>query len=240
MADKRDRLPAPSSDSEIDAFLDTVGKLTTHAGGSRKGRLIFALDATASREQSWDTACHIQAEMFSETAALGTLAVQLAYYRGFGEFKATPFSNDSKALLQRMTGVRCLGGRTQIGKLLRHALKESAKEKVHAVVFIGDACEESVDELCHQAGQLGIDGVPVFVFHEGGDAVAESAFRQIARLSGGAYCRFDSASAASLKALLAAVAVYAVGGRPALEDFERREGRTLLRLESRRGKGGGA
>ena len=237
MTNKRDKLPAASSNSEIDAFLDTVGRLTTQSGGSRKGRLIFALDATASRERSWDTACHIQAEMFHETASLGTLAVQLAYYRGYGEFKATPFTSDSKALLQRMTGVRCLGGRTQIGRLLRHALAESAREKVHAVVFVGDACEESMDELCHHAGQLGIDDVPVFVFHEGGDTVAERAFRQIARLSGGAYCRFDSISAASLKALLAAVAIYAVGGRKALENYERREGRTLLRLESRRGKG---
>ena len=148
MTNKRDKLPAASSNSEIDAFLDTVGRLTTQSGGSRKGRLIFALDATASRERSWDTACHIQAEMFHETASLGTLAVQLAYYRGYGEFKATPFTSDSKALLQRMTGVRCLGGRTQIGRLLRHALAESAREKVHAVVFVGDACEESnVSEL---------------------------------------------------------------------------------------------
>ena len=237
MAGERDKLPAPSSDADIDSFLDKVGRMAATAGGPRKGRLIFALDATASRERSWDIACHIQAEMFAETAALGTLAVQLAYYRGFGQFVATPFTSDSQALLQRMTAVTCLGGRTQIGRVLRHALAETGREKVHAVVFVGDSCEEDADALCHRAGELGLEGVPVFVFHEGRDAHAESVFRQIARLSGGAFCRFDSASADSLKALLAAVAVYAVGGRRALDDFQRREGRTLLRLEGRAGKG---
>lgn len=237
MANARDKLPAPSSNADIDAFLDKVGRMAATAGAPRKGRLIFALDATASRQRSWDIACHIQGEMFAETGALGTLTVQLAYYRGFGQFVATPFTSDSQALLARMTAVTCLGGRTQIARVLRHALAETGREKVHALVLVGDSCEEDADALCHLAGKLGLEGVPAFIFHEGRDAHAESVFRQLARLSGGAYCRFDSASAGSLKALLAAVAVYAVGGRRALDDFQRRAGRTLLRLEGRAGKG---
>jgi hypothetical protein len=45
------------------------------------------------------------------------------------------------------------------------------------------------------------------------------AFRQFARLTGGAYCRFDSTSADQLRDLLAAVAVYAAGGLRALENY---------------------
>src|SRR3546814_4679873 len=94
-----------------------------------------------------------------------------------------------------MTGVFCLAGRTQIGKVLKRAAKETKQRKVAAVVFVGDAMEEDLDHLGHLAGELGLLGVPCFMFHEGGDPVARLAFQQIARLSGGAFCTFDSASA---------------------------------------------
>ncbi len=234
MNDKRDKLPTESSDAEVAAFLAKVAAIPPKAAGGT-GRLIFALDATVSREPTWDTACDIQAEMFAETASLGRLLVQLVYYRGFREFHASPFADDATALLGRMTGVRCRGGRTQIGRVLRHALTESAKQKVDALVFVGDACEEAIDPLCHGAGELGLRGVPAFVFHEGQDPVAGRAFKEIAKLSGGAYCRFDSASARALRELLSAVAVYAVGGRRALEDYHRRAGRTVLQIAARPG-----
>ncbi len=234
MNDKRDKLPTESSDAEVAAFLAKVAAIPPKAAGGT-GRLIFALDATVSREPTWDTACDIQAEMFAETASLGRLLVQLVYYRGFREFHASPFAADATALLRRMTGVRCRGGRTQIGRVLRHALAESAKQKVDALVFVGDACEEAIDPLCHGAGELGLRGVPAFVFHEGRDPVAGRAFKEIAKLSGGAYCRFDSASARVLRELLSAVAVYAVGGRRALEDYHRRAGRTVLQIAARPG-----
>ena len=234
MNDKRDKLPAESSDADVAAFLEKVAAIPPKAAGGT-GRLIFALDATVSREPTWDTACDIQAEMFAETASLGRLLVQLVYYRGFREFHASPFADDATALLGRMTGVRCRGGRTQIGRVLRHALTESAKQKVDALVFVGDACEEGIDPLCHSAGELGLRGVPAFVFHEGRDPVAGRAFKDIAKLSGGAYCRFDSASARTLRELLSAVAVYAVGGRRALEDYHRRAGRTVLQITARPG-----
>ena len=51
--------------------------------------------------------------------------------------------------------------------------------------------------------------------------MAMNTFRQIAELSGGAYAPFNSSSAEELKNLLAAVAVYAAGGRKALEKFEK-------------------
>ena len=72
------------------------------------------------------------------------------------------------------------------------------KQRVHALVFVGDAMEEKLDELCGLAGQLGLRGVPAFVFHEGNDATAARAFKDIARLSHGAYCRFDASSADEL------------------------------------------
>ncbi|MEQ8695332.1 MAG: VWA domain-containing protein [Bauldia litoralis] len=221
--------PRPASNADVDRFLTDLARTPAPATVGR-GRLIFALDATASREPAWDSACHIQAEMFKETEALGGLEIQLVYYRGFGECRATKWLADSDTLVDRMVRVRCLGGRTQIRKVLRHAVKETEKQKVNALVFVGDACEEKVDLLCDTAGQLGLLGVPAFLFHEGPDPAAEQAFRQIATLTGGAYCRFDANSAQHLRDLLSAVAVFAAGGRRALEDFGRKRGGAVLQI----------
>lgn len=205
-----------------------------------KGRLIFALDATASREPTWDHASHLQAEMFRETASLGGLEIQLCYYRGFGEFHASPWLNNTDQLLRQMTGVHCLAGHTQINKLLRHAMRESQSavksnnQKINAVVFIGDCVEEDIDQLGHSAGKLGLMGIPVFVFHEGHDPIAANAFQNIARLSGGAYCPFDAGSAKQLRDLLSAVAVYVAGGHQALENFHAKRGNVILKLPRQR------
>jgi len=217
--------------SEVDAFLQKVAATPPPAkqAGAR-GRLIFALDATASRQPAWDRAMHLQGEMFQEAAKLGGLDVQLVFYRGFGECKASRWHSEGAGLLRAMTAVTCLAGRTQIARVLRHALKETRKRKVDALVFVGDCMEENVDELGHLAGQLGLLGVPCFIFHEGQDAAARSAFEQMAKLSGGACCRFDPNSARELRDLLSAVAVYASGGRQALADFSRERGGSVPQL----------
>ena len=223
------KLPTRNADAEVQDFLRQVAA-TPAIAREGQGRLIFAMDATASREPAWDRACAIQGEMFAETAALGGLAVQLVYYRGYGECRASRWAADGRELARLMTGVRCLAGRTQIRRVLDHAVKEAAKGRVDALVFVGDAMEEEVDGLCAAAGELGLRKIPVFIFHEGGDPVAEEAFREVARLSGGAYCPFDAGSAKQLRDLLAAVAVYAAGGRRALLDYGDRQGGALLRL----------
>ena len=224
------KLPDKTTSADVEAFLRKVAATPPARVTGRHGRLMFAMDATASRERAWDHACHLQAEMFDVTAALGGLDVQLCWYRGFREFEASEWLADSAALRARMTAVRCLGGHTQIARVLGHAIAETRAARVHALVFVGDCMEENVDDLCRLAGELGILGVPLFLFHEGDDPTARHAFEQMARLSGGACCRFDAASAGQLRDLLAAVAVYAAGGRRALEDLGRQRGTAVKRL----------
>ncbi len=231
MGQKPRNSPAGPARTNVQAFLKKVA-VTPAAQRSGRGRLIFALDATASREPAWDRACHIQAEMFRETAALGGLEIQLAFYRGFDEFAATPWISNSADLIRRMSGVFCLGGHTQIRKVLDHAIGEARSGKVSALVFVGDCMEENVDDLCNAAGKLGVLGVPAFLFQEGSEPVAEMAFRQIARLTRGAHCRFDASSPDQLRDLLSAVAVYAAGGRRALADYGRRSSPDVRRLTS--------
>jgi len=242
MAADRGKLPERSSDGDVAQFLDQVKRTPVRNAGAARGRLLFGIDATASREPTWDRACHLQAQMFEATASIGNLWVQLASFRGFGQFDVSPWLANAAELTDHMTRLRCLGGQTQIARVLRHAVAETKRERINALVYVGDCCEENVDTLCHIAGELALHGVPAFMFHEGFDTVAGRAFRQIATLTNGAYCRFDSASAKALRELLTAVAVYAVGGHAALEDYGRRSGGEVLRIADQMGRsrsGGG-
>ncbi len=216
-------VPAPaSSRPEIDAFIERVRSLEPAAAGGSRGRLIFSLDATMSRQPTWDTACGLQADMFREAASAGGLDIQLVYFRGLNECRASGWVADSGKLAELMSRIDCRGGHTQIGKVLSHARQENARQKVQALVFVGDAMEEKIDDLCAAAGELGLLGVPLFMFQEGHDAVAENAYREVARLSRGAYCRFDTGAAHELGELLRAVAAYAAGGKKALAELSAR------------------
>ncbi|MEO5374569.1 MAG: VWA domain-containing protein [Alphaproteobacteria bacterium] len=226
MADQEGKLPSTSSRGEVDEFLRKVAETRASAAPSgRRGRLVFAMDATASREPTWDQAIRIQSDMFRETAALGGLEIQLVYYRGLGECRASGWVADAERLCRLMLSVRCLGGPTQIERVFRHVAAETREaEKVNALVFVGDCMEEEVDRLALPAGELGLLGVPAFLFHEGTDSAASRAFQHFARLTGGACCRFDATSPHQLRELLSAVAVYAAGGRRALLEYSRRTG----------------
>jgi hypothetical protein len=204
-----------SASADIAAFVAKARAMSPQGAGA-KGRLVFALDATMSRQPTWDMACTLQADMFREAAALGSLDIRLVYYRGLNECRASGWISDSADLARLMGKIDCRGGNSQIGKVLSETRREAVASGVRALVFVGDAMEENVDDLCAKAGELGLLKVPVFMFQEGADATAEQAFREIARLSGGAWCRFDPGSASQLRELLSAAAAYAAGGREAL------------------------
>jgi hypothetical protein len=218
-----------STSDEIAAFLDRTKGLVRH--DRRPGRLIFAMDATMSRQATWDLALQLQADMFEAVREVGGLDVQLVYFRGLGECRASKWVNQPKALAKAMGQVSCRGGLTQIGKVLAYARRQAALQKVNAVVYVGDCMEENIDRLSQRAGELRLLNAPVFLFQEGRDPVAASAFKEIARLSGGGYAPFDAGSAAQLRALLKAVAIYASGGRKALAAFSEAEpNRAVFRL----------
>jgi hypothetical protein len=205
-----------SSSSDIDAFLDRARQVGKPTANSR-GRLIFALDATLSRQPTWDIAQSLQGRMFDAAAGLGGLDVQLVYFRGLNECRASRFVTNGDGLAALMSKIDVRGGETQIGKVLNHTMAEAKVEKVGALVFVGDAVEENADELCAQAGEVSLLGVKAFMFHEGHDPDAASCFREISRITGGAYATFDAAAPKRLAGLLAAAAAYAAGGRAALE-----------------------
>lgn len=205
-----------ATSAEVADFLRKVKEMPAATAAGR-GRLVFAMDATMSRQPTWDMALALQADMFQAVKSVGGLDVQLVYFRGHDECRASKWVSDPEALARLMTSVDCRGGYTQIGKVLGHARRETEARRIHALVYVGDCMEEEIDDLCGRAGELALHGVPVFLFQEGRDAAAERAFREIARLTNGAHCRFEAGAAAELRALLEAVAVFASGGRAALE-----------------------
>src|SRR3974390_1667049 len=123
---------------------DTDNSVTSLADQSEqrpalpRGRLMFALDATASRAPTWAIARDLQAKMFREAAPIGHLDVQLVYYRA-DECRASKWASSGEHLAQLMNRIECKAGFTQIGRVLAHALRETEKTAIQALVFIGDA-----------------------------------------------------------------------------------------------------
>jgi hypothetical protein len=224
------KIPSTARAGDVKTFLDRLSGVPAVKSSPERQHLIFSLDATASREPTWRSAQSIQGEMFDVASSLGGIEIQLCYYRGLDDFHATPWTADAAELRRAMRGVHCVGGYTQIGRLLAHVVHERKSRPIRAFLFVGDCVEEPVDELCHQAGLLALLGVRGFLFQEGHDPMAERAFRQIAGITGGAYSRFDAQSAAHLRDLLGAVAAYVSGGLKALEEYGRQRGDKVLQL----------
>ncbi len=202
--------------AEVAAFVEAARRAPAPSTQSARGRLIFALDATMSRQPTWDLAQSLQAKMFQVAEGLGGLDVQLVYFRGLNECRASNFVSGGKGLAALMSRIGVRGGMTQIRKVLAHARDEASRAKVGALVYVGDAMEENPDALASLAGQLALQGVKAFMFQEGQDPAAGRAFSEIARLTNGAYSAFDAGASARLESLLRAAAAYAAGGHAAL------------------------
>ena len=212
----------PSERSKpIDAFLEQMSKQQMSA----RGRLAFIIDATASREPTWDMATQLQMEMFEEATKFSSLEVQLIFFRGLFECQYSGWITEGRTLARLMAEVRCEGGFTKIGRALAHVRREHERQKIDAAVFVGDAMEESHDELCGAAGTLSL---PLFMFQEGDAPKASRTFAEMARLSHGAHCRFDAGAARRLGDYLRAVGTFAAGGVRALEKQDTDAARKLL------------
>ena len=235
MNDDKDAPLIRRSGSDGVAGFVEAARRTPAPSQSGRGRLIFALDATMSRQPTWDLAQALQAKMFQAAAGLGGLDVQLVYYRGLNECRASKFVSGGQGLGELMSRIEVRGGETQIRKVLAHARDEAKRAKVGALVFIGDAMEENPDRLAALAGELALQGVKAFMFQEGQDPSARRTFAEIARLTGGAYSAFDAGASARLEALLRAAAAYAAGGHAALAVAAEADPAARLLLSQMRG-----
>lgn len=230
MDKKSSQLVNDNTSRAVSDFLNKVDNMPKPRENGRTGKLIFALDATASRSGTWDIACKLQGDMFAKSSAVGSLELQLVFFRGYSECKSTKWLSNPMDMLRLMSKVTCLAGQTQIERIFKHALREVRTTNVDALVYVGDCMEENVDDLGSLAGELKIHGVPIFIFQEGHDVIASEAFSQFAKISGGAHCKLDHNSPQQLGQLLNAVAIFAAGGRRALNEHARLTGGLAGRL----------
>jgi hypothetical protein len=183
---------------------------------STRPRLIFGFDATASREPAWAAARTVTDALVK--ALPGELDVALAVHGGSMLHTFTGFTADPNALRDRAAGIRCIAGMTRMLPILSRALSNPG---VRVVIYIGDVFEESPARGQKLADAMGVQGIKLIVLHDTADWNARrdaEVFLDLARRTGGCVLPFDANAPARLRELLAAVAVYAVGGEAMLEE----------------------
>jgi len=215
-------LPA-SHAKQVEAFLEKAR--------TPRGRIAFVIDATGSREPTWDNATQLQAEMFAESAKLGGLEMQVICFRGLNRVEASNWTGDARELQAWMGRIRCEPGYTKYARALAHVRQEHQRAPINAVIIIGDMLEELPQALYDAVAGL---GVPCFCFQEANDFVQpevlalREAFKEMAGLTKGVCLAFDAGSVAQLRELLRAVAAFATGGLTALGDLRSEGARRLL------------
>ena len=209
--------------SNVELFLEKAAKVQ-QSESNKAGKIIFALDATASRQAVWDMATSIQGSMFREVDSIGSLEVKLLYYSGISECRVSKWISNSAKLETLMEKVKCKAGRTQICRVLDYVNSISSHDRINALIFVGDSVEESHNSLTNSAAKLGLLGIPLYVFHEGYDIQARNTFKTIARLTKGACFSFDSSTPRTLSMLLRGVASFIVGGSKSLDCFAKENG----------------
>ena len=121
----------------------------------------------------------------------------------------------------RAAGITCRAGSTRLLSILSRAL---ATPSVRVVTYIGDVYEESPGRGRKLADEMGRRGVRLFVLHDVADWNARrdaELFLDLARRTGGCVLPFDAQAPERLRDLLAAVAVFAVGGAELLHEKRR-------------------
>jgi hypothetical protein len=177
-------------------------------------RLIFAVDATASREPAWTAARQVTDVLVK--ALPGALDVALAVHGGSRVHTFTAFTSDARTLRDRAAGVSCVAGMTRLLPILSTSLKHPA---VRVVIYIGDLFEENLIRGRQVADAMGAQGTRLIVLHDTADPAARrdaEVFWDLAKRTGGCVLPFDGAASGRLRDILSAVAVYAVGGEKLL------------------------
>jgi len=211
----------------------------------QKTNIIFAVDATASREHFWSETIKIQDKMFSTAQKAGAnLHAQLVSYSGEtfdGEIHRTPWHNDAHALSDHLRSVRCAPSQTQIEKVFRHALNECCKRDVHALILVGDSYEENVPTLVRLASQINQKGIKLFMFHDTKTTcTAEdtlTVFKKIAKAAEGFYVPFNVGDLAVLGDYLKVVGALATKNKTVIDHtgifIDTPEGRDFLNTGKR-------
>lgn len=215
-----DSITPSSRQAKVEAFLEK-NRREIAAGGH--GRLIFALDATASRQPTWDCAAKLQAQMFGAASGVSGLQVQLVFFRGV-QCQTSDWTRDANSLAAKMRKIFCESGTTQWLRVLRHIRQEHRRNPVSVAVCIGDAFEESADEAYAAVAEA----PKLVMVQEGDDPLVSAVFARLAEKTGGLHFKLGPDSTHELAELLRGLGAYAVGGPEALKRLSTNSARLLL------------
>lgn len=234
MTKKSDALAGFLAKVETKAVTTKKADAAALLGTDEAARVLIAMDATASRSAAWATARRVMSAMFREVPE--GLEAALAYFQGHDTFQVSRWVADAEEFTKAVAGVGCVGGNTQILRVLDHAATLAKASGLNALVLVGDAFEEDPNVATVQARALRALNVPVFAFLEGDDPRTRRVFRTIANESGGALLPFDTTAPDALRELLAGIACYAKGGMKALEAAQKRLPGARLLLTAMKGE----
>jgi len=189
----------------------------------RRPRLVFGVDATASREPTWASAKSITDRMFE--AIPGALDVALAVHGAGQVHTFTEFSADVDQFRRQASAVRCQAGNTQLCELMQRTLDAGG---VRVMSYVGDAFEESRAEAYALADRFRLRGIKAVLLADAADEATLEVFREIADRTGGAVLDFRATELGLMGDLLAAVATLAIGGRKLLSTKTTPGARLLL------------
>lgn len=191
------------------ASVPSKAALRAAAVSERRPRLVFGIDATASREPAWEAAKKITDSLF--TTLPGELDVALAVHGGGVVSMFSAFSSDVQRFRDLAAGVSCRAGHTQLVPLMQRT-REHPDVKVF--LYIGDCFEESEEEAYEAADALKARGIRAVMLHDAssGDMAARRVFEEIAKRTGGVCLDFYGGDRQAMKNIFEAVAVLAVGG----------------------------
>jgi hypothetical protein len=180
-----------------------------------RAKLVFAFDATASRDSAWRTSTALTDALLA--ALPGQLDVALAVHGGGKLHTFTRFERDASKLRERAAGVRCEAGRSCLLDILVRALEVDG---VGTVLYVGDVFEESHRRARKLAASLAARQIRLIILHDAPhpsqDDDGADIFAEMTSLTGGCVLPFDASALPRLRDLLSAVAVLAVGGTPLL------------------------
>jgi hypothetical protein len=205
-----------------------------------RGCLGMVIDATASRDASWNAAKKIQRQLFARVSGDNRMVLRLVVMRG-GGFKDYGWHTDGEKLGSLIDRMQTDSGNTRIVDSLRAFIREPGGHKPAALILVGDCCEEKNADVLNAARELSQNGIRVYAFHEtvGGttdrranNSNAENLFRQVAAITGGAFAKFGNGM--PLADLCNAVAAYCAGGEEALKALGRRGDRAAQQLSAPR------
>jgi hypothetical protein len=177
---------------------------------SMRPRLVFGFDATVSRRDAWDTARQVTDALL--LALPNELDVALAVHGGSKLHTFSAFTADARTLRDLAAGIDCIAGETRMLPILAESLKHPA---VRVVVYTGDVFEENPEEGRKLADMMAARGIKLVVLHDGSHDEARrfaDVFHDLTRRTGGCVLPFDANAPDKLRDLLAALAVFAVGG----------------------------